>query len=143
MFTHWLVSVKNFDLSEPNYWKIAPGRNAIWWDQCRANGYISLGWEKIGDLTGLSKDQYHDLYADVMQSDSGYTLAGRNTLARFWKTIKEGDRIVANRGTKSVLGIGTVVGSWGTQRTATAYITKLTADSSITKRTTSVELTEN
>jgi hypothetical protein len=41
------------------------------------------------------------------------------------------------------IGIGTVVGSWGTQRTATAYITKLTADSSITKRTTSVELTEN
>ena len=42
-----------------------------------------------------------------------------------------------------VVGIGTVVSSWGTQRTATAYITKTTADSSITKRTASIELTEN
>ena len=36
-----------------------------------------------------------------------------------------------------------VIGSWGTQRNATAYLTKLTADSSITKLTASVELTEN
>ena len=41
------------------------------------------------------------------------------------------------------IGVGTVIGSWGTERTATAYITKTTADSSITKRTASVELTEN
>lgn len=38
------------------------------------------------------------------------------------------------------IGIGTIVAGWGTQRTATAYITTRLANSSITKRTTNAEV---
>ena len=39
--------------------KIAPGHDAELWDDCRANGYIRVGWDEVGDLRDFpSKEEF-------------------------------------------------------------------------------------
>ncbi len=100
------------ELNSPNesdiihYWKIAPGRDAWQWKDCRQNGFIAVGWDEMGDISRLSKPGFESKGMRQNVSKGG--------LEQLWKFahIKEGDRIVANRGTTQVLGIGTVVGPY-------------------------------
>lgn len=96
---------------EVRYWKIAPGENAWQWDECREQGFIGIGWDDFGDLTNFTRIEF-DLKRDQLLNDhSDWT---PEAVEQVWKftQIKEGDRIVANRGTSEVLGIGTVVGPY-------------------------------
>jgi hypothetical protein len=38
-------------------WKIAPGENAVVWDECRANECIVIGWEEIGDFQQYDSEE--------------------------------------------------------------------------------------
>jgi len=58
----------------------------------------------MGDVSRMSKSEF-DSKADAL----GFPKGKRGQLWKF-ANIKEGDRIIANRGTSLVLGIGTVVG---------------------------------
>jgi len=111
MFCHWLVAVSRFDFAGTRYWKIAPGENARFWGQCKNNGYIGVGWDKLGDLTGLNKEEFYAAYGEVSTTDPTYTKSGAGQVWKFLN-IQEGDRIVANRGTSTVVGIGTVTGPY-------------------------------
>jgi hypothetical protein len=110
-FSHWLVSIEKHPLREPNYWKIAPGEKAHCWDQCRDEGMICVGWGDLGDLTGVSKGEFDGRLTRLMEEKDGWTRRGAEQAWTFSR-IKEGDRIVANRGASEVLGIGTVTGSY-------------------------------
>jgi len=82
MFCVWLRAVRSnpaFILCN-RYWKIEPGKNARYWDECREQGFIGLGES--------------------------------TQLRTFSKRIVEGDRVIANRGTTEILGIGTVIGPY-------------------------------
>lgn len=85
------------------YWKIAPGKKGVNWDECRQGGFIGIGWNKLGDLTSVSLAEFEQRAAD---------LEGQPEQVWTFRNIKIGDRIVANRGTKRVLGIGTVTGKY-------------------------------
>lgn len=93
------------------YWKVAPGEDAWQWKDCRENGFIAMGWDEIGDVSRLSKPEFESKRSKL---DSQYEGWGKVGLEQLWKFahIKEGDRIVANRGTTLVLGIGTVAGPY-------------------------------
>lgn len=93
------------------YWKIAPGAGAWNWADCQRHGYISIGWEDLGDLTGLSREQFEERRAAALARHTEWTEEAVEQVWRFAQ-IKVGDRIVANRGTAEVLGIGTVVGPY-------------------------------
>ncbi|HEX5720978.1 MAG TPA: hypothetical protein VF179_32800 [Thermoanaerobaculia bacterium] len=93
------------------YWKVAPERGAVLWDKWRDDGYISIGWEKIGDISKLSREEFETQRRAIEREDKEYTAQGARQVWDF-AHIREGDQIVANRGHKEVLGIGTVTGPY-------------------------------
>lgn len=111
MFSHWLVAVKKFSFRPPRYWKIAPGEQAWNWDACRQGGFIAIGWDELGDISGLTKSQFDARRDELVAQLEGWTKVGTEQVWKFAR-IQEGDRIIANRGTTEVLGIGTVTGPY-------------------------------
>jgi len=110
MFTHWLVAVRPTEYV--HYWKIAPGEQAFNWDACRTGGFISMGWEKFGDLSEMSREEFDELSGELATQDGEYSPGGTPQLWVFAKEIRKGDRIIANKGLSRILGVGTVDGEY-------------------------------
>jgi len=110
-FSHWLVAVKNLEFRNINYWKIAPGENAWNWASCLEGNFIAVGWDDMGDITGLKYDEFNQRRDEKLAEHSDWKKSGVGQVWTFSR-IKEGDRIVANQGTKKILGIGTVTGPY-------------------------------
>jgi len=91
------------------FWKIAPGENAEFWEECRAGGYICIGWDALGDLT-----QYNDRPSLLKAFVRTQPKDNRNKVSEVWRFrhLEEGDLIVANRGMKSIVGLGRVKGPY-------------------------------
>jgi hypothetical protein len=116
MFCHWLVAIRNFNPSSERkyttrYWKIAPGENAWQWEECRNQGFIAIGWSELSDLSGLVREEFEARRDELMAEHPDWTKEGVEQAWKFMQ-IREGDRIVANRGTTKVLGVGTVAGPY-------------------------------
>lgn len=91
------------------FWKIAPGEKAGEWPDCRASGYICIGWDGIGDLS-----QYGDkpsLKKAMLAENPKDNMKQVSQIWRF-KNIERGDIIIANRGMSSIVGIGRVTGPY-------------------------------
>ena len=112
MFCHWLVAVKKHRLKPLGYWKVAPGREAWNWEECRDNGFIAMGWDELGDLTELTRTEFDQRNRRLSDERADWKPSPVHQLWTFAKQIKEGDRIVANHGKHAVLGIGTVTGPY-------------------------------
>jgi hypothetical protein len=110
MFSHWLVAVKGMP-TEAGFWKIAPGDDAGQWDECPEKGFIAIGWDELGDVSGLSRAEFNAHRDEQLAKHSDWN---KNEVELVWKfsRIDDGDRVVANRGTRQVLGIGTVTGPY-------------------------------
>ena len=112
LFCHWLVSIKKYHFHDTNYWKISPGENACFWNEWLEGGYMAIGWDEIGDLSQATKADFDKRLDGVRRVHPDWKKSGMNQVWTFAKHIKEGDRIVANDGTKRVVGIGTVTGDY-------------------------------
>jgi 5-methylcytosine-specific restriction protein B len=44
------------------YWKVAPGENAWNWEACKNGGFIAIGWDEMGDLSNISRQEYSLLH---------------------------------------------------------------------------------
>ena len=88
------------------YWKISAGRGGVEWNDFRQGGYAAVGWAELGDLANVTREEFEDL-TEAGVKEHGWS---RNALEQTWKfsNIRPGDVIVANAGTRKVLGIGTV-----------------------------------
>ena len=94
------------------YWKISPGAKAWEWDECRVRGFIAMGWSRLGDLRQFEdRDQFEEARQLVEREEPTYTKLGAGQVWTF-RHIAPGDRVVANRGTSEILGIGTVLGPY-------------------------------
>ena len=93
------------------YWKIAPGENAWNWEACKDGGFISIGWEETGDISGISREEFDSRCKALLEQHSDW---GPKGIEQVWDFahIQVGDRIISNRGTKEVIGIGTVTGPY-------------------------------
>jgi MoxR-like ATPase len=91
------------------FWKIAPGERASEWADCRAGGYICIGWDGIGDLSQYEDQQ--SLKKAMMDENPKDTMKQVNQVWRF-KHIEKGDIVIANRGMESIVGIGRVTGPY-------------------------------
>jgi hypothetical protein len=111
MFSHWLVAVRKLSFKEAKVYKIAPGPGAEYWDECRDNGYICIGWDELGDLSGVSKEEYEKRRDAAIVEHADWTKSGLGQVWRFSR-IHEGDRIIANSGKTKILGFGTVIGPY-------------------------------
>lgn len=112
MFGHWLNAIKKFKFKEIQYWKIAPGENAWNWKNCHENGFIAIGWDQLGDISKMNKSEFEAHRDGLAKELPGWTKVGVNQVWEFARHIREGDRIIANKGTTQVVGIGTVIGSY-------------------------------
>jgi hypothetical protein len=95
------------------YWVIAPYDSTKTeafdkaWEYDLKNGTIAVGWDEMGDVSGMSKAELAQKYRQVYGESRNLT-RDCNTLWRFYHEIAPGDVIVARRGTKRVVGIGSV-----------------------------------
>jgi hypothetical protein len=117
----YLESVLGRDLPYPDYtakrpgvryWKISPGAQAWQWGECRENGFIGIGWPRLGDLRRFdSREQFESAREEIEREDEAYSKVACGQVWQFLH-IREGDRIVANRGTREIVGVGTVAGGY-------------------------------
>src|SRR4051794_24578333 len=81
------------------------------WQYDLLNSVISIGWEEIGDVSRLSRDQL----LQVIAAEYGYpphtNALVRNMLWLFYHEIQPGDFVIARRGKMVVAGVGEVVSS--------------------------------
>ena len=91
--------------------KIEPGRDARFWDDCRREGYICVGWDDVGDLSGFeSKEAFLARFEEAHPHD-GRPAQPKRKGNELWKLreLEPGDLVVANRGIGRVLAVGEVV----------------------------------
>jgi 5-methylcytosine-specific restriction protein B len=95
----------------PSIVKIAPGYNAELWPDCRANGFIRVGWGDIGDLRRFSREEFGAAFAQRFGDTYNGNQAKITEKANEVWTLMElgaGDIVIANRGTSRLVGIGKV-----------------------------------
>jgi len=94
------------------YWKIAPGASARNWDACREGGFIGIGWEALGDVGAMSREEFKTAQAAAVDEYDDWTVSGTEQVWHFAHAIAEGDLIVANKGKSEVVGFGKVTGPY-------------------------------
>ncbi|KQY07954.1 hypothetical protein ASD37_08235 [Mycobacterium sp. Root135] len=97
------------------YWKVAPGARGRLWDECLAGGYICVGWDEVGDLSLFNtEDDFKVAFTAAYANEyNGNKSAITQKSKELWRMMEmaEGDKIIANRGTTEILGVGTVTAS--------------------------------
>ena len=91
--------------STVSYWKISPGEGGAEWPRCCEEQVILLGWKDLGDLTHVDEMEFERRSEAIGRVD-------RSKQAWKFRNIQVGDRIIANNGTREVLGVGTVTGAY-------------------------------
>ncbi len=102
-----------------SYWRIGTrggDNNESFWGEMRRENVVSLGWEKLGNLSWLdySQESKDKLRAQLQEHYySNPAVAGQTTskILSFVTVIREGDIVLAADGTR-VLGIGRVIGPY-------------------------------
>ncbi len=121
--------------------KIAPGKNARFWDDCLREGYICVGWDEVGDLS-----QYESKEAFRARFEEAFPYKGhRSQTSRkgneLWtlNELEPGDLVVANQGTSQVLALGKVVEPgyrWADERSEYRHTVAVKWDTSYEQRVT-------
>lgn len=100
------------------YWIIAPYNSTIpqvfdkAWEYDLQNGTIAIGWTDLGDTCKLSKPELRSKYTKTYGDNISKSSVSKdvNALWRFYHEVLPGDIVIARRGTKKIIGIGTVTG---------------------------------
>ena len=119
----WAASPAPAPSGRPRIWKIAPGEGARLWEQWKKGGYIAIGWPAFGDVSRLDEAGFRALIQQH-RDDDGYGARGPWQVWTF-AHIPVGSRVVANRGTRQILGIGTVTGPYEHHPEAGEYCHRL------------------
>ena len=101
------------------YWVIAPydsTQTQIFnkaWEYDLKNGTIAVGWKDLGDVSKMSEAELKSKFEKVYDKDYVERMLTRdcNSIWKFYHQISLEDIIIARRGTKKILGIGTVIGT--------------------------------
>ena len=114
-FCHWLVAESDawppVDQGTTQYWKIAPGKNAHLWDECRKGSYICIGWSRLGDVSEMTREEFSNRVEELQEEVEGYTVTATNQLWNFSR-IPVGSYILANKGHSQIVGVGRVTGAY-------------------------------
>lgn len=102
--------VERLNVQLRNYFKFAPGPQAVRWEDFLAAGIAALDFTNlpVGDLTTISSHAALNVEAGMAKD------ASSNQTWNLWlfKTAREGDVIFAARGTTTCLGIGLIDGPY-------------------------------
>ncbi len=104
--------------TKPRYWVLAPveaSDPAMYdkvWAYDLANSTVSIGWQQLGDVSTLDKEELFESVALTFADKSRPTIGLiANTFWNFFHEIQPGDIIVARRGLMILSAIGTVIGN--------------------------------
>ena len=91
-----------------NYWIYSPGENASKWQECRENGIMCIGWDKLGDLSEY--DSRKEIKLEIKKYYPSNGSAKNDTLCvwQFAKEMKKGDIVYAKKGMSKIIGKGIV-----------------------------------
>ena len=68
LFMYWANQQVDWKVgAEVSYWKIAPGEKAWNWEACREGGFIAMGWDELGDLSDISREEFEQRCAAALQ----------------------------------------------------------------------------
>ena len=113
-----------------NYWVIAPfhyDHPETWqkvWALNERDGFISLGWRLMGDVSSLSRQEIQQRIAERFPDwPAGRISSDSSMLYKFYNDIGVGDIVVARGGRKSIAAIGTVTSSayYNTKKAVSAF----------------------
>jgi len=94
------------------WFKISPGSGARYWPECRAGGFICVGWDEVGDLRDYgSKDEFRAAFAQAWgahYNNQAHVISKKANELWTLMEARPGDRIVANEGKSRILALGTV-----------------------------------
>jgi 5-methylcytosine-specific restriction protein B len=117
--------------------KVAPGESARFWPECRAEGYICVGWEEVGDLRQYeSKDAFLTAFRLAYGDTTPSKVKEKADEVWLLLDLGVGERVVANKGTKEILAVGTVESPgymWNPDRETHNHTVKVRWDESFAK----------
>ena len=70
---------------------------------------IAIGWREVGDLVDSSEADIKRLCLNFWDKKKAGQYAGN--LIRFWHCMNPGDRVIARKGRKTIIGLGTIKGT--------------------------------
>ncbi|QDT51694.1 5-methylcytosine-specific restriction enzyme B [Symmachiella dynata] len=97
--------------SNRNYWLLAPGRGAVYWDNWFADGIGAVGWNEMGDLLEYDSKEAMAEYIPKVYEDTGPVHVA-HMLWEFAREMKPGDVVFAKRGLHKICGWGIVAGDY-------------------------------
>ena len=100
------------EFTAASYWKISADTGSKEWSNWRPGNYVAIGWNTLGDLSGVDRDGFEEQVQAVLKEHPDWRRARLEQVWRFATQIPEGARVVVNRGTSRVLAIGTVTGPY-------------------------------
>lgn len=126
---------------KPTILKVAPGTNAVYWEECLAGGYICTGWEDVGDLRAFASEEdyraaFEAAYTDRYKGNKSKISAKANELWRLYQ-LEPGDLVVANKGKTEILAVGTVTQEayrWRDERNVYQHTVSVDWDTSYAKK---------
>jgi 5-methylcytosine-specific restriction enzyme B len=131
-----------YDWADPRQrmFKIAPGEQAKYWNDCLTNGYICVGWDGVGDLRNYEsveefRESFRTAYGEFYKHHES-TLSKKAKELWTLRDLERGDRIVANHGTSRVLAVGEVLEpgyEWRPERAEFKHTVRVRWDTSFAK----------
>lgn len=102
----------------PRYWVIAPiesdppERFDKVWQFDLASNLISIGWEELGDVSTMCRDELAEALATTYPDQRpNIRSLWANMILSFYHDVRPGDLIIARRGLKALVGVGRVTRS--------------------------------
>lgn len=112
MFSHWLVAIRRFVFRPVRYWRMVVEDEPGLWAEWREGQIVALGWDELGDVAGLQRAEFDRRRDSLIAQFPNRTKAGAQTVWRFARHLREGDRVVVADRSGLVLGIGAIAGDY-------------------------------
>lgn len=93
-------------------WEVAPGPNADHWESFKKDAVVAIGWDDLSDLSQFNSRE--DISAELKKKLSRDTEPRNDSLAlwQFCREMKPGDIVLAKKGRRALVGVGTVIGDY-------------------------------
>ena len=91
-------------------WLFQPGQQGIYWEDCKRENKIIIGFQKLGDLTGKSTDELDELLKKAYNKANPYN--DRKCLDDFVNNMKPDDVVIIKKGKDELLGYGIVTSDY-------------------------------
>jgi hypothetical protein len=95
-------------------WKIAPGKDAVGWSECRKWRCIVVGWYELGNHKRFKSvaEVRKAMRATYRRGEPGTGRRAAESVFRFAHVVQPGDVVVANKGRGLIEGIGVITSDY-------------------------------